>query len=37
MINTALGEEAVVDTILNFLKQDKSQKYAADQPIAVNR
>lgn len=33
MINTALGEEAVVEAILSFLKQDASQKTAADQAI----
>jgi cytidylate kinase len=33
MINTALGEEAVVEAILVFLRQDASQKPAADQAI----
>jgi cytidylate kinase len=37
MINTALGEEAVVEAILNFLNQDKAQKSAANQPIAINQ
>jgi cytidylate kinase len=37
MINTALGEEAVVDAILSFLKQEKAQKSVANQPIGVNR
>ena len=37
MINTALGEDAVVDTILGFLKQDKSQKSAVGQPVAINQ
>jgi hypothetical protein len=37
MINTALGEDAVVDTILGFLKQDKSQKSTVEQPIAINQ
>ena len=34
MINTAMGEEAVVEAILSFMKQDKLQKSAANQPIA---
>jgi len=33
MINTALGEEVVVEAILSFLKQDASQKAAADRAI----
>jgi cytidylate kinase len=37
MINTALGEEAVVEAILNFMKLDKSQKSTLEQPIAINQ
>ena len=37
MINTALGEDAVVDAILSFLKQDKLQPSAANRPIAINQ
>jgi cytidylate kinase len=37
MINTALGEEAVVEAILSFMKQDKSQKSTVDQAVAINR
>ncbi len=33
MFNTALGEEAVVEAILSFLKQNVSQKTAADHAI----
>jgi hypothetical protein len=33
MINTALGEEAVVEAILSFLKHEASKKPAADQAI----
>jgi cytidylate kinase len=36
MINTAMGEEAVVEAILSFLKQDAPQKSSA-QPIAINQ
>ena len=36
MINTAMGEEAVVEAILGFLKQ-ASAKAAAEQPIAITR
>ena len=35
MINTALGEEAVVEAILGFLKQDAPQRTAADQAIHI--
>lgn len=37
MINTAIGEEAVVEAILNFLNKDKSQMSAVNQPIAINQ
>ncbi len=37
MINTALGEEAVVETILDFLSREKAQRSAANQPIAINQ
>jgi hypothetical protein len=37
MINTALGEDAVVEAILSFMKQDKLQKPPANQPIAINQ
>jgi cytidylate kinase len=37
MINTALGEDAVVEAILNFMKQDRAQRSTADQPIAINQ
>jgi hypothetical protein len=37
MINTAMGEDAVVEAILSFMKQDKLQKAAANQPIAINQ
>jgi hypothetical protein len=37
MINTALGEEAVVEIIVNFLYQEKAQKSATNQPIAINQ
>jgi cytidylate kinase len=37
MINTAMGENAVVEAILSFMKQDKLQKAAANQPIAINQ
>ncbi|MGH9635490.1 MAG: AAA family ATPase, partial [Candidatus Angelobacter sp.] len=37
MINTAMGEDAVVEAILNFLKQNKSQKSTVEQPIAINQ
>jgi cytidylate kinase len=37
MINTALGEDAVVEVIVNFLYQEKAQKPAANQPIAINQ
>jgi cytidylate kinase len=33
MINTALGEEGVVEAILSFLKHEASKKPAADQAI----
>jgi cytidylate kinase len=36
MLNTALGEESVVESILSFLKQD-AQRSNADQPIAINQ
>lgn len=37
MLNTDLGEEAVVEAILNFLAQEKAQKSTANQPIAINQ
>jgi len=37
MINTALGEQAVVEAILGFLKQASAQPIAVEQPLAVNR
>jgi hypothetical protein len=37
MINTAPGEDAVVDTILGFMKQDRAQRSTTDQPIAINQ
>src|SRR6478672_1215939 len=37
MINTALGEQAVVEAILGFLKQASAQPVAVEQPLAVNR
>jgi hypothetical protein len=37
MINTAMGEEAVVEAIMGFMKQDKLQKPAANQPIAISQ
>ena len=37
MINTALGEEAVVETIMDFLAREKAQRPAANQPIAINQ
>jgi cytidylate kinase len=37
MINTAAGDEAVVETILSFLKQASHRPAAAEQPIAINR
>jgi hypothetical protein len=37
MINTAMGEDAVVEVILSFMKQEKLQKAAANQPIAINQ
>jgi cytidylate kinase len=36
MINTAMGEEAVVEAIMGFMKQ-ASAKAAAEQPVAINR
>ncbi len=37
MINTAMGEEAVVEAIMGFMKLDKLQKPAANQPIAISQ
>lgn len=37
MINTAMGEDAVVEAILNFLTQEKAPKSVANQPIAINQ
>lgn len=37
MINTAMGEDAVVEAILNFLAQEKAPKSVANQPIAINQ
>jgi len=37
MLNTAAGEEAVVEAMLSFLKRDKSQPSAVEQPIAINQ
>ena len=37
MINTAMGEDAVVEAILGFMKQDKLQKSPTNQPIAINQ
>ena len=37
MINTAMGEDAVVEAILNFVTQEKAPKSVANQPIAINQ
>jgi cytidylate kinase len=37
MINTAIGEDAVVEAMLGFMKQDVPPRTAANQPIAINQ
>jgi len=37
MINTALGEEAVVEAILDFTKHDRAPRSTTDRPIAINQ
>jgi len=37
MINTAAGDEAVVETILSFLKQASHKTPATEQAVAINR
>ena len=37
MINTALGEEAVVEALLDFMKHDRAPRSITDRPIAINQ